>query len=57
MAAVEHVGDLVDLLGSWGGIAGGGPQVDVPEPGRDGSSATGGIEPPARSKPTGLNAT
>jgi hypothetical protein len=36
MAAVEHVGDLVDLLGAWGGVAGGGPQVDVTEPGRDG---------------------
>ena len=36
VATVEHVGDLVDLLGAWGGIAGGGPQVDVPEPGRDG---------------------
>jgi hypothetical protein len=35
MAAVEHVGDLVDLLQACGGVAGGGPQVDVPEPGRD----------------------
>jgi hypothetical protein len=35
VAAVEHVGDLVDLLGAWGAVAGGGPQVDVPEPGGD----------------------
>ena len=36
VAAVEHVGDVVDLLGAWGGVAGGGLQVDVPEPGGDG---------------------
>ena len=29
VAAVEHVGDVVDLLGAWGGVAGGGPQIDV----------------------------
>jgi hypothetical protein len=39
MAAVKHVGDLVDLLGALGGVPGGGPQVvDVPEPDRDGKN-------------------
>jgi len=32
VAAVEHVGDVVDLLGPWGGVTGGGPEGDVPEP-------------------------
>jgi hypothetical protein len=32
MAAVQHVGDIIDLLGAWGGVPGGGPQVDVPQP-------------------------
>jgi hypothetical protein len=36
VAAVEHVGDVVGLLGALGGVASGGPQVDVTEPGRDG---------------------
>jgi hypothetical protein len=36
VAAVEHVCDVVDLLGARGGVAGGGPQVDVPEAGRNG---------------------
>ena len=35
VAAVEHVGDLVRALRPGRGIAGGGPQVDVPEPGGD----------------------
>jgi hypothetical protein len=32
MAAVEHVGDVVDAFGPRGGVAGGGAQVDVAEP-------------------------
>jgi hypothetical protein len=36
VAAVEYVGDVVDLLAGWGGVARGGPQVEVPEPGGDG---------------------
>src|SRR5450755_4016274 len=36
VAAVEDVGDVVDLLGARGGVAGGGPEVDVPEPSGDG---------------------
>ena len=35
MAAVEDVGDVVDPLGPRGGVAGGGAQVDVPEPSGD----------------------
>jgi len=31
VAAVEHVGDVVDLLRACGGVPGGGPQVDVPK--------------------------
>jgi hypothetical protein len=30
VAAVEDVGDVGDLLGAWGGVPGGGPQVDCP---------------------------
>ena len=33
VAAVQDVGDVVDLLGAWGGVPGGGAKVDVPEPG------------------------
>ena len=44
MAAVEHVGDLVDLLGAWGGVTGGGAQIDVPEPGGDGMHRYAGLE-------------
>ncbi len=33
VVAVEHVGDVVDLLGAWGGVAGGGPQVGVAQAG------------------------
>jgi hypothetical protein len=44
VAAVQHVGDLVDLLGAWGGIPGGGPQVNVAEPGRDGVHRHAGLE-------------
>jgi hypothetical protein len=32
VVAVEHLGDVIDPLGSRGGIPGGGAQVDVPEP-------------------------
>src|SRR5664279_5681236 len=35
VAAVKQVGDLVQVLRPRGGVAGGGPQVDVTEPGRD----------------------
>ena len=44
VAAVEHVGDVVDLLGSRGGVAGGGPQVNVPESGGDGVHGHAGLE-------------
>jgi hypothetical protein len=44
MAAVEHVGDVVDLLGPWGGVPGGGPQVDVTEPRRDSVHGHTGLE-------------
>jgi hypothetical protein len=44
VAAVQHVGDVVDLLGTWGGVPGGGQQVDVPEPGRDGVHRHAGLE-------------
>jgi hypothetical protein len=44
VAAVEHVGDLVDPLGAWGGVAGGGAEVDVPEPGGDGVHGHAGLE-------------
>src|ERR1700694_3825294 len=27
VAAVQDIGDVVDLLGSWGGVPGGGPQI------------------------------
>jgi hypothetical protein len=33
VAAVEHLGDLVDALGPRGGVSRGRAQVDVPEPG------------------------
>ncbi len=31
VAAVEHVGDLIDSLSPSGGIAGGRPQINVPK--------------------------
>jgi hypothetical protein len=31
VVAIEDIGDVVDLLGPRGGVAGGGAQVDVPE--------------------------
>ncbi len=31
VAAVEHVGDLIDALWAGSGIAGGSPQIDAPE--------------------------
>src|SRR5450755_4128986 len=33
-----------NLLGAWGGVAGCGPQVDVPEPGGDGVHGHPGLE-------------
>ena len=44
VAAIEHVGDLVDALGPRRGVAGGGPQVDVPEPGGDLVDGDAGLE-------------
>jgi hypothetical protein len=44
VAAIEHVGDVVDLLRSRGGVTGGGAQVDVPEPGGDGVHGHAGLE-------------
>ena len=44
MAAVEDVGDVVDALGARGGVAGGGAQVDVPEPGGDLVDGDAGLE-------------
>ena len=35
MAAVEHLGDVIDPLGPRTGVARGRPEVDVPEPGGD----------------------
>ena len=32
LAAIQHVGDVVDPFGTRGGVAGSGAQVDVPEP-------------------------
>jgi hypothetical protein len=34
VAPVEHIGDVVYSFGARGGVAGGGAQVDVTEPGR-----------------------
>ena len=44
VAAVEHVSDLVDSLGPRRGVAGGGAQVDVPEPGGDFVDGDAGLE-------------
>jgi hypothetical protein len=44
VAAVQHVGDVVDLLGAWGGVAGGRAEVDVPEPCGDGVYGHAGLE-------------
>jgi hypothetical protein len=44
VAAVEYVGDVVDVLGAWGGVPGGGAQVDVAEPGGDGVDWDAGLE-------------
>ena len=44
MTAVEDVGDVVDPLGARGGVAGGGAQVDVPEPGGDLVDGDAGLE-------------
>ncbi len=44
MAAVEYVGDVVDPLGPDGGVPGGGPQVDVPEPRGDLVDGDTGLE-------------
>jgi hypothetical protein len=35
VAAVKHLGDLIDPLGPRGGVAGGRAPVDVPEPSGD----------------------
>ena len=44
MAAIEDVGDVVDPLGARRGVAGGGAQVDVPEPGGDLVHRDAGLE-------------
>jgi hypothetical protein len=44
VAAVEHVGDVVDPLAARAGAAGGGPPFDVPEPGGDGVHRHAGLE-------------
>jgi hypothetical protein len=44
VAAVQHLGDLVDPLRAWGGVAGGGAQVDVPEPRGDLVDGDAGLE-------------
>ena len=44
VAAIEHLGDLIDPLGARGGVARGGPQVDVPEPRRDLVGGDAGLE-------------
>ena len=44
VTAVENLGDLVHALGPRGGVAGGGPQVDVPEPGGDLVDRDAGLE-------------
>jgi hypothetical protein len=44
VTAVKHVGDVVQVLGAWRGVAGGGPQVDVPEPGGDAVDRDTGLE-------------
>lgn len=44
MAAIEHVGDVVDALGPRGGVAGGRAQVDVAEAGGDLVNGDGGLE-------------
>ena len=44
VASVEDISDVVDLLGPRGGAAGGGAQVDVPEPGGDGVHGHAGLE-------------
>jgi hypothetical protein len=44
VAAIEHVGDVVDALGPRGGVAGGRAQVDVPDPGGDLMDGDAGLE-------------
>ena len=44
VAAIEHLGDLIDALGPRGGVAGGGAQVDVPEPRGDLVDGDAGLE-------------
>ena len=44
MAAVEHLGDVVDALGARGGVAGGGAQVDVAQAGGDLVHGDAGLE-------------
>ena len=44
MVAVEDIGDLIDALGARGGVAGGGAQVDVPEPRGDLVDGDAGLE-------------
>ena len=44
MAAIEHVGDLIDPLASWRRVPGGHAQVDVPEPRGDLMDGDAGLE-------------
>ena len=41
MSAVEDLGDLIDALAPGGGVVGGGPHVDVPQPGPGGDLVNG----------------
>jgi hypothetical protein len=44
VAAIENVGDVVDLLRARGGVPGGGPQVNVPKAGADGMDGNAGLQ-------------
>lgn len=45
VATIEHLGDVIHAFGPRGGVAHGGPEVDVPKPGRYLAHGDTGLEP------------